>query len=354
MMRTAAVVLFAVAVAAQPPGGGGSTPSTACSGVSDGTRCNMGGYDNFHSWSGSYDAKSGKFSGTMITNGCSQNKYGWCAECDGGKGMNVSNHMHTSSCQAVAFPAYTSTPTAAPKRGIIGMSVAGVRIYGPLENGFGIGRAPQPCTNGHTATCSGGLDVPNCVKTLEYSCGKANVQYSLMLDTCGGHAMPYHYHNDLKCDYDHTAPGHSPLIGIALDGRGIYGLYETSQTRPSDLDACSGHTGATPAFAGDGSASSVTSAASSSVYHYHVSSKAPWTLGCYGPADLATCKSVTAGCGDSDGYELEKTAEYPSGFCYDLECSCYDAQGFNNDGSGCGIVNTPVPPSGNATLLKRA
>lgn len=45
-----------------------------------------------------------------------------------------------------------------------------------------------------------------------------------MLDTCGGHAMPYHYHNDLYCDYNHLAPGHSPLIGFALDGYGIYGL----------------------------------------------------------------------------------------------------------------------------------
>ena len=53
-----------------------------------------------------------------------------------------------------------------------------------------------------------------------------------MLDTCGGHAMPYHYHNDLACDYDHTLPSHSPIIGWALDGYGIYGLYEVGWADP--------------------------------------------------------------------------------------------------------------------------
>eukprot|EP00756_Hemistasia_phaeocysticola_P012262 Hpha_TRINITY_DN15183_c0_g2::TRINITY_DN15183_c0_g2_i1::g.129925::m.129925 len=183
-MRAAALVLVALGAAARPPkpGGGGSSPSTACSGVSDGTACSKSGSDNFHSWSGSYDAKTGQFTGTMITNGCSQNKYGFCQECNGGKGQNVT-HKHTASCQSVAFPQYTDLPAAAPRRGIVGMSVYGVRIYGPLEAGFGGLLSPQPCMNGHTGKCSGGLDVPNCVKTLELSCGKANVQYALMLDT---------------------------------------------------------------------------------------------------------------------------------------------------------------------------
>lgn len=55
----------------------------------------------------------------------------------------------------------------------------------------------------------------------------------MMLDTCGGHAMPYHYHKDLSCDYDSSNSGHSPLVGIALDGHGIYGLHETTGTPPT-------------------------------------------------------------------------------------------------------------------------
>eukprot|EP00756_Hemistasia_phaeocysticola_P010873 Hpha_TRINITY_DN15056_c0_g8::TRINITY_DN15056_c0_g8_i1::g.126109::m.126109 len=350
MQRLPAVMLglLGTGLAQPPPRPSVSTTSTACTGISDGSNCAKDGSNNYHSWSGSYNSATGKFSGTMITNGCSQNAYGYCELCNGGQGMDMSN-QHTASCNSVTFPAsgYDTTPKEAPRRGIVGLSVYGVNIYGPLEAGFGSGTGPNPCTNGQTGVCSGGIDVPNCEAKIEHSCGTSNVNYGLMLDTCGGHAMPYHYHKDLKCDYNHQASGHSPLIGIALDGRGVYGLYETSQTRPSNLDTCNGHTAATPAFSGDGGSNSVTSTSSSSVYHYHVSSTAPYTLGCYGPADLAACKSATSGCGDSNGYELITTATYPTGFCYDLECSCYDANGMNNDGSGCGITNPTRTPTAN-------
>ena len=69
----------------------------------------------------------------------------------------------------------------------------------------------------------------------------------------------------MQCDYDKTAAGHSALIGVALDGRGLYGLYETTGTVPTDLDWCGGHTGNVPAWtATDGSASYP---AATSVYH---------------------------------------------------------------------------------------
>jgi hypothetical protein len=63
---------------------------------------------------------------------------------------------------------------------------------------------------------------------------------------CGGHARPYHFHTDLACNYDSTATGHSTLTGMLLDGRPLYGKYETTATRPTDLDACGGHTGPVP------------------------------------------------------------------------------------------------------------
>ena len=100
----------------------------------------------------------------------------------------------------------------------------------------------------------------------------SKVVHELMLDSCGGHAFPCecaraivapplkplpadHYHNDNACDYDHSLKQHSVLIGIALDGHGIYGLYESynetseEQVTPDDLDACNGHTHGVPANA---------------------------------------------------------------------------------------------------------
>ena len=48
---------------------------------------------------------------------------------------------------------------------------------------------------------------------------------------------------DLVCDYTLTAAGHSTLVGVMLDGRGMYGRYETTGAVPMDLDMCGGHLG---------------------------------------------------------------------------------------------------------------
>eukprot|EP00756_Hemistasia_phaeocysticola_P010869 Hpha_TRINITY_DN15056_c0_g4::TRINITY_DN15056_c0_g4_i1::g.126089::m.126089 len=212
-----------------------------------------------------------------------------------------------------------------------------------MENGFGSTNQPQPCTNGQTGSCSPGLDVPTCEAKLTHSCGTSNVRYELMLDTCGGHAMPYHYHNDLACDYDHNLAGHSPLIGIALDGRGIYGLYESRPNAPANLDACNGHTAATPAFGGSsGTVNPITSGASASVYHYHVTTRAPYTLGCFGPvSSVAQCRGFYSDCGNNGGFETLMTAARPSGYCYDRDCPCYDPA--TGDNANAGDCNLPVP-----------
>ena len=62
------------------------------------------------------------------------------------------------------------------------------------QAGFFAGQAS--CDEG---SCAAGLDVPSCEKQLEYQCPAAStsgVKYEMMMDTCGGHAMPYHYHLD--------------------------------------------------------------------------------------------------------------------------------------------------------------
>ena len=79
-----------------------------------------------------------------------------------------------------------------------------------------------------------------------------------------------------------------------MDGRGLYGQYETTGTVPSNLDACGGHTGAVPAY----TVSGTTYPAASSVYHYHGQSSPPYTVGCFGPiASLTACKALYPTCG---------------------------------------------------------
>jgi hypothetical protein len=62
----------------------------------------------------------------------------------------------------------------------------------------------------------------------------------MMMYDWGGYASPYHIHTDMLCDYNLTVAGHCQIVGIMLDGRGLYGRYETSGTVASDLDACGG------------------------------------------------------------------------------------------------------------------
>eukprot|EP00903_Cladosiphon_okamuranus_P001514 g1512.t1 len=64
-------------------------------------------------------------------------------------------------------------------------------------------------------------------------------------DDCGGHVNPYfgyHYHFATEClDVAEQADGHADLVGIAMDGRGIYKLLDPQGQEPEGLDACRGH-----------------------------------------------------------------------------------------------------------------
>ena len=98
--------------------------------------------------------------------------------------------------------------------------------------------------------------------------------------------------------------------------------------KPGDLDACNGHTHDVPANATYG-------VEAGDVYHYHTTSWAPYTIGCFGPVDsVDECKSLYQGqevetegldvgrCGD--GVYPIYTPDAPEGYCYDADCPCFE------------------------------
>jgi len=188
------------------------------------------------------------------------------------------------------------------------------------------------------------MDVASCILELGYTCASdaaglaAMVAGSVFGDSCHGHASPYHFHVSPDCEFspNSNAPAsavsaHSSLIGVALDGRGLYGSWEGAGGALPSLDACGGHVGPVPGTAsattgGVLGAVSVGNYAASSVYHYHVSASYPYTLGCFGgtaavaaPISLAACMALYPGMCNT-----YIPALYPNGSAYfwDDWCPC--------------------------------
>lgn len=179
---------------------------------------------------------------------------------------------------------------------------------GPLDAGFSLGQA---CDNG-VGSCSAGTDVNMCEMYQEKTCGTSHVIEAMFMSDCGGHAIPYHLHTLMSCEYNQTqASTHSPLVGVIIDGYGLYGKWEGSGLLPTDLDACGGHYGPVPATTING----VTYPAASNVYHYHVQPQPPYFVGCFGPvANLATAETLYSGCSAAPMADtctsIGKTANY--------------------------------------------
>lgn len=97
-----------------------------------------------------------------------------------------------------------------------------------------------------------------------------------MQDSCQGHPErtgAYHYHNLSSCVPQTDVPGqHSPLVGYARDGFGIYGNQGVNGVAltNADLDVCHGHTHAI-----------TVNGATVTQYHYHATKEYPYTLGCF-------------------------------------------------------------------------
>ncbi len=97
-------------------------------------------------------------------------------------------------------------------------------------------------------------------------------------DECDGHPQisgQYHYHNLSSCieelDLDADTSSHSPLIGYAFDGFGIFGYRgENGELMTNEtLDECHGHT---HVIEWDGQ--------QVEMYHYHATAEFPYTVGC--------------------------------------------------------------------------
>lgn len=95
-------------------------------------------------------------------------------------------------------------------------------------------------------------------------------------DECDGHPQAqgvYHHHSQSSCiDDNFPGEGHSPLIGYALDGFGIYGHHgeDGEVLANDDLDACHGHR---HEIEWDGDRAEM--------FHYHATYEFPYAVGCF-------------------------------------------------------------------------
>ena len=281
----------------------GQTGSSSCVGGSK-LNCAVNGSSTFVSRALRYDSETGKMNGTITTNQCPDHEVagqpaGKCVE------------------QTIPDPSFrTGNIDAAPLLGRVAMALrTGGDIFGPMDNGFEEGRV---CEGG---SCVAGTDLHSCKSHLEATC-TGEINAGMLMDRCGGHASPYHFHKDLACHYRASDDSvHSPAVAVALDGHLIYGKWEGSRKRPI-LDACNGHTGIVPS-------SDYHEAGTEPVYHYHLTPTPPFVLGCFGPADsIKACRAQYPACLD-DAYATRMNApgSPPKAFEVRRWCTCYQHKG---------------------------
>lgn len=300
-MRYLVVVKLFLCVLGQPPGGGcsasiGQSSSSLCS-INSGT-CSSDGSMASAKWSSiTYNTGTGVFSGTVYANQCAHDvratqqsnvAFSWFPVTPV---TAVTNNAAVTCCSTtLPVSGYTvsSSPIAAPLTGVIGISMYGENIYGPLDNGFS-STSQNLCTSG-SGGCPKLSDVAACQNYAEFTCGTAKLTTGLLLSDCGGHAS-WHYHIRANCALNSSwtwataaaAQGHSPLAGVMIDGRGLYGPYESGGTLANNtLDACNGHYGPVPAFYAVINGVGVSFPAGTNVYHYHITAGAPFFVGCFG------------------------------------------------------------------------
>jgi len=225
-----------------------------------------------------------------------------------------------------------------------GTRSVGENIFGPFENGFTSTQnsilAGLGCATGK-GYVQGGIDTATASSVVARDCiGTTGSLKSGLIDSCGGHTSDYHFHESLSCCTSTSGTdGHSGQVGRAATGDGlIYGQWEKTNVLPN-LDACGGHWGTTP------------SSPTTRVYHYHVQTKAPFTIGCFGPntdnsiVTLAQCRALYTGCSSTAvSLTVQVGTTWPTTSTgttsYRLWCPCYDAAGSN-------VGSSPLPCEAN-------
>lgn len=115
-----------------------------------------------------------------------------------------------------------------------------------------------------------------------------------IFDSCEGHPQQqgqYHYHHNSPCFEQGKQDEHSPILGYALDGFGIYGARGDGGKllTNNDLDECHGHTGSIIDSSGS----------TTNQYHYHINNEFPYILGCFkGEVDTSMLERRPAPQGD--------------------------------------------------------
>ncbi len=133
-------------------------------------------------------------------------------------------------------PTISDTPSCVPM-GMIGLALNGVAIFNALD-----------------------------------AAGRDAVAHETQ-DVCDGHPQSagiYHYHGPSPCMPG--VDGNAQLVGYALDGFGIYSMYDANgkEITNADLDACHGMTSEV-----------MWNGNLTSIYHYVLTQEYPYTIGCY-------------------------------------------------------------------------
>ena len=230
------------------PEGGGPAATTACNSKSEGDQCAFiyGG--------------SGPKAGESFTGACS----------GGACGAGTQQENPHFACPVSGETAYTGTdayktgkPSAAPLRGNVGCvdqgplelrpkgkagrtALGATNIYGAMEAGFSKDQPGAACLAAGNGLpdfeLPGGVDTNLAEAIMHKACEDRGGELSqALLDYCGGHADPFHYHERMNCLYTaDSATSHSTRIGTAADGNGIYGHNIEGGCEPTDLDWCGG------------------------------------------------------------------------------------------------------------------
>ena len=232
-----------------PPGGGAST--TACNNKSEGDQCTFtygGGPKAGQSFSGAC-------SGGVCGAGTQEENPHFACPVAGGiayTGTDAYKNSQTSSAAPLRgnVGCVDQGPLATRPKGKAGRTVLdAANIYGAMEAGFTKDQPGAAClaagNNLPDFELPGGVDTNLAEAIMHQACkDRGGVFSQALLDYCGGHADPFHYHERMNCLYtaDPTT-SHSTRIGTAADGNGIYGHNIEGGCEPTDLDWCGGRTG---------------------------------------------------------------------------------------------------------------